>query len=113
MAYSTQVFASIVLARTALEAAGYACLISTDQNAEKIWIERNQSSESLKAARNYFTSRRIHDSLASYTTELATTYSRLYETAIEFGAHPNISGLAIGSCLAPIENGVGSSPAPQ
>lgn len=105
MAYSTQVFASVVLARTALEAAGYASLIAADSEAEKIWHERNLSETSLKKARNYFTSIRIRDALNSHHIELASTYWRLYNTAIDFGAHPNIDGISANSSVRHTEEG--------
>lgn len=105
MAYSTQVFASVVLARTALEAAGYASLIAIDSEAEKLWHERNRSKSSESKARKYFTASRIRDSLNSHHLELASTYWRLYNTAIDFGAHPNIAGISANSNVRQTEDG--------
>ncbi|MFO3797381.1 MAG: hypothetical protein ACK8QZ_08895 [Anaerolineales bacterium] len=105
MAFSTQYYSSIVLCRTALETAAYGALMTTHPSTEPTWLARNDSGTKKKRARETFSQFAIKQSLGSFSTELQRTYLRLYETAIEFGAHANPMGIHSGSKVTPREQG--------
>lgn len=79
--------------RTALETACYALLMAEDktQSLTEIWMNRNNSSETLKACKNAFQSpiKSAQKIVNARGPGLGNWMYALYESAIDFGAHPN------------------------
>ncbi len=81
--------------RTALEYACYAFLITDDPALAAVWTNRHKSREALKASRNKFTgavtatSKKLNEGQPGSADWIAEAY----DTAIDFGAHPNPRGV--------------------
>lgn len=86
--------ATFPLLRSALEACCYAYLMGDSSELHRIWLRRNESEEDRQACRNAFTSAvknaanklRNEDWVAESTAEWI---NQAYDSAIDFGAHPN------------------------
>ncbi|MGY3024271.1 hypothetical protein ACVWXR_002106 [Pseudomonas lurida] len=77
--------------RTALETACYALLMANDETLPEKWIGRHSSPEGLKACKNAF-KKPIKDAqklVDKHDPVLGTWMYALYESTIDFGAHPN------------------------
>lgn len=81
--------------RTALESACYAYMISKDHALEQIWLNRNIDSKAQKACRDAFQSapRVTTNGLNSIQDGIGNIVLDAYNTAIDFGAHPNRRGI--------------------
>jgi hypothetical protein len=77
------------LQRSCLENAGYAHLIADDSTLSESWLRRDDNEDSRKLIRRTFTQGAIRDSIANKDTKLSEIYQALYESCIDFGAHPN------------------------
>jgi hypothetical protein len=77
------------LHRLSLECAGYAVIIDNDPTLGETWLRRGESDDARKAARKAFTPARIAGAVGSCEPKLATIFGKLYDEAIDFGAHPN------------------------
>ena len=92
LAMSGEAFEAQIVLRTAIEQAWYALHIAKDSAPParaNIWWDRNVSPQALQACKDEFTAgnvRRTHEALDAAT---AAAMHRLYEGAIDFGAHPN------------------------
>lgn len=80
------------LFRTALESACYAFMIGHEPSLDEIWSSRHKSSDALKLSRKKFNSAvldtgRIIESKGSVGS--AAWINDCYQSAIDFGAHPN------------------------
>lgn len=79
--------------RTALETACYALLMAEDktQSLTEIWMSRNNSPETLKTCKNAFQSpiKSAKEIVNARGPGLGDWMYALYESAIDFGAHPN------------------------
>lgn len=92
-ALSGHVAATFPLYRTALESACYAYLLGRDRSLEKVWDGRHHGKAELKKSRQVFT-RAVSDAaklLESTQPQpgLAAWVMEAYDSAIDFGAHPN------------------------
>lgn len=74
------------LCRFILEAAGYAILIHKQPSLGVVWLSRSADK---KSVRNSFTHGAVVATIRSVDKKLANIFSSQYETAIDFGAHPN------------------------
>lgn len=77
--------------RTALETGCYALLMSKNDSLPEIWLGRNSSPEGLKACKNAF-NKPIKDAqklVDEHDPILGAWMYALYESTIDFGAHPN------------------------
>lgn len=87
--------------RTALETACYALLMAEDetQSLTEIWISRNNSPESLKACKSAFQSpiKAAQKIVNARGLGLGDWMYTLYESAIDFGAHPNAKTVTLHS----------------
>lgn len=77
--------------RTALETACYALIMSKDEALSEVWLKRNNSPEDYKACKKAFKApikdaQRLVD---EHDPKLGAWMYALYESSIDFGAHPN------------------------
>jgi hypothetical protein len=92
LAMSGQLPESYTVLRAAIEQAWYALHMAKDPQAPhraEVWLRRNEDEVSKSKCRSEFTVanvRATHESLDSVT---AKQLHQLYETVIDFGAHPN------------------------
>ncbi|PTQ63519.1 hypothetical protein C8J45_10592 [Sphingomonas sp. PP-CE-3G-477] len=91
MALSGHETAIYPLFRTALESACYALLISLDPALESIWSDRDKGDVERKASRKAFGGAvaDVVKHLEAEQSGLGDFISSLYETSIDYGAHPN------------------------
>lgn len=96
LAMSGQLSESYAVLRAAIEQAWYALHMAKDPqppNRAKVWLCRNDDEVSKSKCKSEFTVanvRSTHESLDSVT---AKQLHQLYETMIDFGAHPNQLGV--------------------
>lgn len=87
------------LLRTSLESICYWAKIESDTSLTTIWLKRHQDDETRKKARKSFTSA-VGDVAAMVGTSppeaLGAHLMELYDSLIDFGAHPNPRGLLDG-----------------
>lgn len=78
--------------RTALEAACYSYLMSEDENLERVWLNRHDSPEALRACRRTFGKAVSHTAKAlnEIQTGSGEIVTEAYDAAIDFGGHPNV-----------------------
>lgn len=94
MALSGHSAAVFPLLRTALESASYAMIIERDPTLIDVWTNRHQSEADKKASRNAFTFERGAIHLKGLAPEIYGLAKQAYEGAIDYGAHPNVKGVA-------------------
>lgn len=96
--------------RTALETACYALLMTEDvsQSLTAKWISRNNSPEDLKACRNAFQApiKSAQEIVNGRGPGLGDWMYKLYESSIDFGAHPNAKTVTLHTRMFDDEAGV-------
>ncbi|MEQ1936068.1 MAG: hypothetical protein ABL962_19615, partial [Fimbriimonadaceae bacterium] len=82
------------LVRSCLEYAGYALLIHGTPEKGEVWVSRHDDEAALQAVRSNFSVGKVQAAIAAANADKARAYKTLYDRSIDFGAHPNIHGLA-------------------
>lgn len=77
------------LLRASLEYAGCALHLYLHPHTEETLWRRHDSEKTLKATRKEFVVARVVDSVRSLDPREADVFETLYQTAIDFGGHPN------------------------
>lgn len=99
LAMSGQIAEAFPILRQAIEQAWYALHIAKDPSAPsrmEVWLNRNDDAEAKLKCKQEFTIanvRATHEALDPYT---ARHLQGLYESVIDYGAHPNQLGVLIG-----------------
>ncbi|WP_199559641.1 hypothetical protein [Paracoccus sediminilitoris] len=94
MALSGHAAAVYPLLRTALESASYGLLIERDPGLADIWTHRHRSEADKKACRKAFTFDQGIVHLKDMAPDVYDLAKLAYEGAIDYGAHPNLKGVA-------------------
>jgi len=89
LALSGQGPETFVISRSCIEYALYAHHIHKDAELSELWLNRHDNDVLLKKHRREFTSGRALEGLSKICPALSDAASRLYETCIDFGGHPN------------------------
>lgn len=84
--FSGQVAEVHSLFRLMLEQGGYAILISRNSELADVWLKRDADPARV---RKEFTAGKIKEILAASDIKLKDLFQGLYESTIQFGAHPN------------------------
>ncbi len=84
------------LLRLALECGGYAFLIDRKPGLAEVWLNRRKSEADRHKVKQQFNFNKIKSSLASSDARLKSIFCELYETTIDFGAHPNEMSVTTG-----------------
>lgn len=84
--------ATFPLVRHGLESACYAYVMARDSRLETVWLERLHGPAEKMACRKEFAGsiKRAAQSIRLTQQQLGDLVSDLYETSIDFGAHPNV-----------------------
>lgn len=96
LAMSGQLSESYTVLRAAIEQAWYALHISKDPqapNCAKVWLCRNDDEASKDKCKDEFKVSNVRSTHESLDFSTAEELKNLYETMIDFGAHPNQSGM--------------------
>jgi hypothetical protein len=81
-------FDTYVLCRAILELAAYAVHISGDPKLRTIWLNRHKDDASMKEQKREFSQNSVVASVHQRNPD-AARFENLYQSAIDFGAHPN------------------------
>lgn len=93
-ALSGHMVAVFPVARAALESACYAFLTSSDEKMSSIWFDRGKSKTATSRCRDEFSVKKAARKLRAEYPELADYIDALYDSTIEYGAHPNIRSVS-------------------
>lgn len=105
LALSGQVYETVVLVRSIVESATYAWACGNFQNHRDSWNRRDDGLSEKKTAKNLFKWGELMQSLDVVDRDLAERIRSLYDQTIEFGAHPNVSGVSLSSEISPTTDG--------
>lgn len=94
IALSGHAAAVFPLLRTARESASYGLLIERDPVLADVWTHRHRSETDKKASRKAFTFDKGIVHLKDMAPDIYYLAKLAYEGAIDFGAHPNLKGVA-------------------
>ncbi len=89
LAIGTQCPDAYAVMRVCLENALYAFYIHRTPSALAVWVQRHQSAQHKKAARQEFAHSRLIECLKKEQKRTAQAIEELYERTIDLGAHPN------------------------
>ena len=84
---------TFVLLRSCLEYSGYTLLIHRKPGLEMVWLRRHKGGDALSKMRHAFTATNAKKAVQLTDPGLGDWYSSLYESAIDFGGHPNPKGI--------------------
>lgn len=93
LSMSAQVYETYMVLRGCLESALYGFFIAKDVAAKKIWMDRHESEQTLRFMKNTFQIRSIFSLLRKTDEKVCDAIQELYDRTIDFGAHPNPSGV--------------------
>lgn len=94
-AMAGQVYESTVLSRSVLESAAYGLFVRDDDERSKLWFSRGDSEGAKGRVRTAFGFGNLRRDFESHFPALAAAFVSLYETLVDFGAHPNEPGFSI------------------
>lgn len=102
--HSTGVFPIL---RTALETACYALVMSKKESLCEVWINRNSSPEDTNKCKNAFSAaiKSAQKIVSEHQPELGHWMYALYESTIDFGAHPNAKTVTLHTRILENEEG--------
>jgi len=89
-----QVVGSYALLRSLLEYGAYAVRVASAPGLRRVWLNRHESDSSKQQVKQEFHHRRLQESLRSLDPLVADEFDRLYDRAIDWGAHPNEKALS-------------------
>jgi hypothetical protein len=93
MALSGHPAAVFPLMRAALESASYGYLMEQQPGLSEVWGNRHRSEPDKRACRNAFTFDKAIKGLAYKAPDIERVAKEAYESAIDYGAHPNPKGV--------------------
>ncbi len=79
--------------RGCLESALYGLHIHDDEDRLKIWLDRLDNADGRKKCRKEFSFSNVMKTLEGRSAKLAAEVRKVYDSTIDFGAHPNIGSL--------------------
>ncbi len=65
-----------------------------------IWLNRSSSTEANKKCRKVFSNSNVKKTLLAKNEDLGKVVSELYDSTIDYGAHPNIGGVLLTSTIS-------------
>jgi hypothetical protein len=89
LAAAGQVTESFVMNRAVLEYAAYALHLHRNADARMIWLDRHKDAASMDASRNALSHNKVKKTIEAANQNAAERFEKLYQWAIDFGAHPN------------------------
>lgn len=96
---SGQVSEALLLLRGAIEQSWYALHMAKDPNPDTrvtIWLKRNDDSEATAKCKAEFTIKNVRSTHEALDSSTASELNGLYESLIDYGAHPNQMGVLMG-----------------
>lgn len=93
MALAGQVVEAFVMQRSCLEYSGYALLMFKHPELEDVFLSRHFDADHMKSQKQKFQIREIKAAIDLFCPRLAEIFLQFYDRSIDFGAHPNPSGV--------------------
>ncbi|MBI5845320.1 MAG: hypothetical protein HZB23_11695 [Deltaproteobacteria bacterium] len=90
---SGAIYETFVLLRNCIEHSIYAFYVNKDKDRQEIWLRRHDNAECKSKMKKEFRNVKIFDYLKINDEMLYIIVLYLYETTIDFGAHPNPAAL--------------------
>ena len=90
----TQLPESYMVLRGSLEAALYGLYLAKHEDAQAVWMHRQDNDDARAACRRRFQARTLSDYLKEIDPTTYVRYQRMYEWCIDLGAHPNAWSVA-------------------
>lgn len=84
-----QMVEAFVQNRACLECAGYALHIHKNPTLGETWLRRDDDTDAREKMMKAFRAKNIKKTIEKTKPQLEKDFAKLYERAIEFGAHPN------------------------
>ena len=75
--------------RLCIENALYGLYFTQNPASAEVWLRRNDGAEAKRRVKKEFTTRNLFDTLRGVDRSEAEFAEQLYESCIDFGAHPN------------------------
>jgi hypothetical protein len=96
VAAAGQVVETYPLLRACIEHALYAFAMYKDASLVEVWLKRHESPEALKDVKRKFQRRTLIETFGAAHSSDGEILGKLYEHTIDWGAHPNVLGIAQG-----------------
>lgn len=93
LSLSGQVNEAYIVLRGCLENSLYGLHISNNPDTREVWLCRHDDEDSKRKCKNEFTAGNVFKTLGLRDTKIHRIAKELYETTIDYGAHPNELGL--------------------
>ena len=109
LAMSGQLSESYAVLRAAIEQAWYALHMAKDPQPPTrttVWLCRNDDETSKSKCKSEFTIAKVRSTHESLDPATAKQLHELYETMIDFGAHPNQLGMLVAMGKSEMEQGI-------
>lgn len=103
LAMSGQIFEATILIRNIIESAVYAWVCCESSKHRDAWKKRRDGEEEKKIARKLFHWSDLIKSLEKVDKKTADLAQKLYDQTIDYGAHPNVAGVALNSEITQID----------
>lgn len=104
LSVSGQLFEATVLMRSLLESAVYAWVCCVSEQHRKAWEDRGEGDAERKMARRLFSWTDLLKMLDGNNKDLAARISDEYDQLVDYGAHPNVDGLALSSDVKQLDH---------
>lgn len=101
-----QLYEAQTLLRLCLEHAAYGYYIGADTNRMKRWLHRGDSDTHRKAVRKEFHNDKLKAHMQARVPVMCGQFERLFNSLIEFGAHPNELGYSLNSRMSRTDDDV-------
>jgi len=96
LALSGQTTETFMVLRGCLENSLYGLYLSQNTASQETWLKRHENEDSYKKVKNEFRIRNLIDkSLKTKDVKLCAIFEKLYESTINYGAHPNEKALSL------------------
>ena len=93
LSLSGQVNEAYMVLRGCIENSLYGLHISDNPDTREVWLCRDDDEDCKRKSKNEFTAKNVFNSLKSKDEKIHLIAKELYETTIDYGAHPNELGL--------------------
>jgi len=101
-----QLYEAQALLRLCLEHAAYGFYIGADTGRLERWLHRSDSEDNRKVVRKEFHNDKLREHIRCHAPVMSSQFDQLYNSLIEFGAHPNEQGYSLHSNVSEQDNNI-------
>lgn len=103
---ATQVIDAYPILRSVIEYAAVALYLQHHKKIADLWLKRHESEKARAKVRNELKMGAVLQFVKRQHTRLGGEFRSLYDASIDYGAHPNVSGVARGLDVVPDLKGI-------